>query len=118
MSQQEINFATLAAGAVQEVFDHELKKVFENIMDVNTPSATKRKLVLEITLSPNDERDMAQVDFQVKKTLAPIKAVTSAIVMGKDGSGNIIANEVLKQVKGQQFFAEALTGGKITPIAR
>ena len=46
-------------GALQEVFDYEFDKVLKNIRDINTDPKAKRKVTIEMTISPNEKRTMA-----------------------------------------------------------
>jgi len=55
---QVVSLASLCKGAAIERFDDELKKVLENMMDVNT-GVGPREIVLKVRLKPNDDRTSA-----------------------------------------------------------
>jgi hypothetical protein len=118
MAQQKITFSTLANGAVEERFQQELQKVFENILDPNTEWKGKRNLTLTLTITPTEGRTMNGVEFSVKSKLAPVKNVSSAFIIDSDGTGQIVSSEFLKQIPGQQAFEGTETPTAITPVAQ
>lgn len=101
---ESINFNTLGNGAVAERFNYELKKVLENIADVNTDHKKTRKLQVTITMKPNESRDIADVQIQVKPTLVPAKETNTSIVLGYDKNGEIAGAELQSGAKGQTFI--------------
>jgi hypothetical protein len=101
---ESINFNTLGNGAVAERFDLELKKVLENIADVNADFKKVRKLQITISMKPNESRDIASVQIMVKPTLAPAKETNTSIVLGYDKNGEIAGAELQSGAKGQTFI--------------
>jgi len=97
----KINLNTFAGGALAEQLNIELQKVIDNIDDPNTPPVAVRKLTLEISLKPNQRRNGANVTINVKSKLAPVIPVETAIMIGRDGAGNVEAAEIRNQVAGQ-----------------
>lgn len=59
-------------GLVPELFDHELAKVLANIADVNTETKTKRKILIEIEFTPDNDRQNLGLKIGVTSKLAPI----------------------------------------------
>jgi hypothetical protein len=47
----------LGQGAAKEIFDGALKKVIENIKDVNTDWKPQRSISLVVTFKPDEERN-------------------------------------------------------------
>ena len=91
----------MARGGFMEIFDAEMSKVLENILDPNTTATGKRKLTVEFTFSPDDNRQTIGVSFQCKPKLQPINpAVTSLYVTG-DETGEVAAVEMTPQIPGQ-----------------
>lgn len=66
-----VSLSDIADGEVQEQFTAEMKKVAQNILDVNTKAKDKRKVTIELTLEPNDQRDAIDVTINIKSKLAP-----------------------------------------------
>ncbi len=99
-----INLEKFAGGALSEKFNMAFQEVLENIADPNTGHKAKRKITVDLTFEPNEERELSQVDIQVKTKLAPSKSVGTTILIDRDGQGGIIASEYNNQIKGQQFI--------------
>lgn len=99
-----INLEKFAGGALAEKFNMGLKEVLENIADPNTEAKKKRKLTVELTFNPDEERELSLVDILVKTKLEPPKAVATKILIDKDGQGGIIASEYNNQLRGQQYL--------------
>ncbi len=99
-----INLEKFAGGALAEKFNIGLKEVLENIADPNTEAKKKRKLTVELTFNPDEERELSLVDILVKTKLEPPKAVATKILIDKDGQGGIIASEYNNQLRGQQYL--------------
>lgn len=93
-----INLETLSGGAVAEKVNLELKKVLENLLDVNTDAGKKRKIVLTMTFAGSPERDETSMDYEIKTTLVPTFGGKTRLLMGKDAEGNVKAAEIAKGV--------------------
>ncbi len=89
----DINLSTIAGGAVEERFQVELQRVFDNILDPNTSTKTKRKLQLTLTFSTDEGREIALVNVDAKLTLAPAMGIATKFLMDRDGRGNAIGAE-------------------------
>lgn len=72
MEMQKLSlFNICGEGAVDELFERELKTVLQNIADVNTDPEKTRKIVLEFKIEPDKGRKMAKVTFAcTSKTVA------------------------------------------------
>ncbi len=101
-----VNLNNLAGGGVAEQFNRELLKVLENIADPNTDAKKARKITLTVTLKADDERDIANVSFETKSSLAPAKTVGTKIVMDYDNKGRVTGAELKSGVKGQTYITE------------
>lgn len=62
-----LDLSHIADGGLQEKLDHELEKVFDNILDLNTEAKAKRKVTITLTMSANEERTV--VDTVIKPTM-------------------------------------------------
>jgi hypothetical protein len=106
-SDKSINFSLseIAEGGVQEKFAAEMKKVADNILDLNTEAKTKRKVTLELILEPNDNRDAVDVTVNVKSKLAPQVGVATTLLLGRNADTGIIeANELKSGIPGQTYI--------------
>jgi hypothetical protein len=101
---KKINLEKFADGALAEKFNIGFKDVLENIADINTESKKKRKLIVELTFDPDEERELSSVDIAVKTKLAPNKSANTKLMIGVDDGGQVIASEFKKQVQGQQYM--------------
>ncbi len=92
-----INLLNLANGEIIEKLSRELEKVTQNIADKNTEPKKERKITLQISFKPNENRDSINTNITAKTTLAPEKGVETLILMGKDNEGQLHLNEVRQQ---------------------
>lgn len=99
-----IDFTTLADGAVAEVMEVELQRVLDNIADLNTDAKKVREITIKLKLKANDKRDIIDVDIATTKKLAPIKSVETKFVMGRDAKGRVAAKELKSGMKGQTYL--------------
>ena len=111
----KLNIANLARGAVVEQFDYELQKTLDNIMDLNTDASKARKITISVSIKPSKNRNTATVAVQTKSTLVPVSPLETNIMMDRDSTGHIVAEEFgMNQVPGQvdmeSLVVEAETG--------
>ncbi|MCL5458061.1 replication terminator protein [Loigolactobacillus coryniformis] len=99
-----IKLSELANGGAQEKFNHELKRIAENILDPNTDANKKRKIVLTTTFTPSDDRNLVTIGIDVKSMLAPENGVNTLMMVGRNDSGYIEANELKSGTPGQTYF--------------
>lgn len=98
--------ATMAQGALQELFEHELDKVVNNIADPNTSIKKARKITIELKFIPTDEsRDLVSIEITPKTTLAPTEGTTTKMVIGMNGDA-LVAVEYNNQIQGQMKIDE------------
>lgn len=79
MEMERVSLMNICRGAVEEVFQHELEKVLENLRDSNTDDKAKRKLSLTFDFEPYPDRTGAVVNFSVKTSLVGLKPVGGTI---------------------------------------
>jgi len=99
-----INLEKFAGGALAEKFNVGLKEVLENIADPNTEPTKKRKMTVELTFDPDQDRELSVVGITVKTKLVPNTPVATKIIIDRDGNGGIVASEYKNQLKGQQYL--------------
>ena len=91
----------MAKGAIQERVDYEVSRVVDNILDMNTETKAKRKVVLTIVMVPDDDRQVVKIEASAKSTLAPVTPVGTSLVITADGNGEMMLAEIIPQVPGQ-----------------
>lgn len=83
---EKVGLENLCGGAIDEVFQKEWAAVLANIADVNTNAKAKRKLTLEFTIIPFEDRSGAAVTFACKSKIIPVEAVTGMVFLQRRGT--------------------------------
>jgi hypothetical protein len=86
MNLTDLSLETIAAGAVPELFGHELERLVLNIADPNTDPTAARSMTMKLELKPQDEsreRVEARVTFSVK--LAGPEMISSSVFLTRSG---------------------------------
>lgn len=105
MKNIDIDLSSIAGGGLQEKFDLEVDKVFENIHDPNTKATAKRKVTITIELTPDENREVVSVTSNVKSVVAPLTDVGTTILTGKNlDTGKVEARELKSSVPGQTYI--------------
>jgi hypothetical protein len=86
MDTEQVTLSNLCGGAVEERFQREFAEILENIGDVNTDPEAKRKITLEFTLAPFEDRSGAQVTFVCKSKTVPTTAVKGTVFLHRQGA--------------------------------
>lgn len=94
-----VTLSNLCGGAVEEVFQREFAEVLDNVADVNTDPEAKRKIVLEFTLEPFEDRSGAQVTFACKSKTVPVNAVKGTVFLQRRGTGMVAVPHDPKQIR-------------------
>ena len=78
---KEIKKSILEAGRnkIMELADYELEKVLANINDINTDSKKKRKINIELTFAPSEDRKQIVMTSQVKSKVEPTKPTETTL---------------------------------------
>ena len=95
------NLDQLMNGALNERFNSEIKKVWDNVLDPNTDPKAKRKLVMTITMKPNANRDAAEMEAEVNVKLAPPVPIQQTVYVHRNDDGSVHALENNGQLPGQ-----------------
>lgn len=96
-----VNLDSLMNGALNERYNTEIKKILENIYDPNTDPKVKRSITLTLTLAPNQNRDAAEMECNVKVKLAPPVPVKQTVFITQNDDGSVHALENNGQLPGQ-----------------
>jgi len=99
-----IDLNSFAQGSLQERVNIELQKVLANIADPNTDPKKVRKVTLTLSISGDDQRNLAAVQIQAKSNLAPAKAIETKIIMDLDHKGKVTGAELKSGVQGQTYI--------------
>lgn len=84
--EQIADLTTLGAGAAIEKFGAELEAVLDNIRDPNTEAEAKRKIVMEFTFFPDEDRERVAVAISARSVLPATKPSSDFMFIGrKDG---------------------------------
>jgi hypothetical protein len=83
--REDVSLSNLCGGAIEEVFQKEFAAVLANIADVNTNPEAKRKITLEFTIAPFEDRSGAQVTFACKSKTVPVEAVKGTVFLQRRG---------------------------------
>jgi len=96
--------------SLESLFKIEFDKALENIMDKRTFSGGKRKIQINVTLIPSDEREMRRIAYDIKTTLAPIIGGYTELEIEehKDGSYNTRPSVSSHKIKGQVDFRDVV----------
>ena len=101
----ELNLSEMANGAIQEKLDMELEKIFENIHDPNTKAKDKRAVTIKLEFTPDDNRQVINLNSSFVSKLAPVRDFDTTILTGKDfTSGKVAAKELKSEVPGQTYI--------------
>lgn len=95
------SLSDLMDGGLEERFNQELTKVWQNVYDPNTNPTAARKVVMEVKIVPNERRDSVQFHVDVSSKLAPHVALTQTVMLSLGADGTITATERTEQVPGQ-----------------
>ena len=114
----KLTVETLYNGGVAERLMEELRKALDNISDPNTPAKKARKVKLEMSIKPNEGRNLAEVTVATSSTLCAPEPIETTISIGKDPrTGELGAEEILPgENPEQQTFPDTMTKGKITNL--
>lgn len=101
----DLQLSDLANGAVQEKLDIELKKIFDNIHDLNTNASDKRAVTIKLEFKPDDNRQTVSVTSDFTTKLANVTGVSTTILTGRDiSTGFIEAKELKSRAVGQTYI--------------
>ena len=94
------SLSDLMDGGLEERFNQELTKVWQNVYDPNTNPTAARKVVMEVKIVPKERRDSVQFHVNVSSKLAPHVALTQTVMLSLGADGTITATERTEQVPG------------------
>jgi len=78
-----VSLTTLRGGAAVELFDRELQRVAENILDPNTPIAGAREVRLVVKIKPTEDRESAHVTIYAEAKLQRASGAATRLFFGR-----------------------------------
>lgn len=82
---EKISLTNLRDGAAIEMFDFELQRILDNIVDPNTNPKTKREVVLKVSITPDENREIGDIEITCTPKLAGQKSAMAKIIIGRTG---------------------------------
>jgi hypothetical protein len=107
-----VSISSLGGGAAVQLFQVELQKVLDNIVDENTKPDAMREVTLKVKIKPDPDRDYAQVAISCTSKLAPMAPFGTNFFIGKQ-RGKGVAQEHNPKQKG--LFAEPESPVSVVP---
>lgn len=97
-----ITLAALAAGTLEERWQHELQRVLDNLLDEDTDATKTREITIKVSISATSDRTQATVDTGVSSKIIGKSKVPAVFFLGKK-SGRAVATLADPQLS---FFEE------------
>ena len=107
-----LSLANLNHGAAIELFDFELQKVLDNIMDPNAKAEAIREITLKVKIKPNKDRSFGPVTIEPSCKLAGPAPVVTQAFFGME-AGKAVAHEYNSK-QGDLFEDEGKEGKVIS----
>ena len=95
------SLSDLMDGGVEERFNQELERVWDNVCDPNTPAKAARKVTLEVKIVPTERRDSCDFKVSCTSKLAANCELSHTVMLNFGDDGSIIATERTNQLPGQ-----------------
>lgn len=86
-----INIGNINDGAVIDAFNIELRKILDNIADVNTPATDTRTMTLQIAFRPHADRCTIVTELKTSAKLAGLEKHSARIFAGRSEDGVVVA---------------------------
>ena len=83
---EKVSLVNLKDGAAIEMFDYELQRILDNIVDPNTNPETKREVTLKVSIKPDENREIGAVEITCVPKLAGQKSEMARIIIGRTGN--------------------------------
>lgn len=87
----KVTLSTVGGGALEEMFQYEVNRVFANVDDVNTDPRKVREITLKLRCVPLPDRSGVSFEAQAASKLAPVKPAMGIMYARKDGRGGFEA---------------------------
>jgi hypothetical protein len=111
--KEQVTLSNICGGAVEEVFQREWASLLANIGDINTNPEAKRKLTLEFSIKPFEDRSGAQVTFACKSKTVPVDEVKGTVFLTRRGTTLIAVAHDPQQIR--MFDGKSAAAGEPKP---
>lgn len=88
----KVSLVTLGNGAASELFQMELQKVLDDIVNPNTKATAVRTVNLKVRVKPSEDRDYGEVSITCTSVLAPTLQYNTNFFIGRQ-RGRAVARE-------------------------
>ena len=95
------NLDKFMQGQLSERVGIAMRDVAVNIVDPNTDATAKRRIKIEISIKPNEDRTTASLAVSVRTALAASEPVGTSVTVGVNQDGEYVIAERTKQNPGQ-----------------
>lgn len=89
MDPEKLSLSNIARGAAEEIFAEELRRVLDNIADVNSDAEQKRSIVLEFLFEPFEDRSGFEIVIRSKAKLASISSAKGTAFLVRKSGENV-----------------------------
>lgn len=94
---KSITLATIANGSVEERFAVELDNVLRNIEDENTPAKGKRTITIQFVITPDEDRQIGEVQIGITTKLAGMRGLRRQWYFGRHAGAPIAVENHVEQ---------------------
>lgn len=109
-----LTIESLYGGGAVERLHNALQEALDNILDPNTPAKKVRKVKLELSIKPNEQRTLAEMLVTTACTLCPPEPLETSIMIDKDASGKAHASELVSgENPAQTILPGTMQTGKV-----
>lgn len=89
-----VTLENLGGGAASELFQHELGRVIQNILDPNSPAKAKRTITLKVSITPDDKRELGDVRITCEAKIPSGSGASTHVYFGRSlGRGVAVEND-------------------------
>jgi len=83
--EEAVTLNSIAGGVLPELFDREMKKVVENVLDLNSAATAVRTINIKIKIKPDEKRNFGHVSIVVISGIASQNPYGSTMYFGRKG---------------------------------
>lgn len=113
---ERVSLSNLGEGAAIELFDLELQRVLDNIIDENTSPGVVREVNLKIKIKPDQDREWGSVQIAATSKLAAVTPYPTQIIIGKDRGQGVATEHNPKQLSMRQQLAARKASENVVSI--
>lgn len=110
--EEPMGLLNLGGGVAVEMFDQELQRVLDNIVDINTRADQVREISLKVKIKPDEERMLGEITVECNSKTSAVKGFVSRCMIGKSGR----TGHARELESAQMSFLGEKEKDKVTPI--